>query len=141
AESRLQKIIDDPAQAGMQKTARAMLAFVAIRLHPEQRNAELARQLAGPEPDRDFSQDLIDYLRGVGEATGDRHEITDWILSFEQSNDIARAHAIARWRQQKDLPWLVAALSMIDSKEPAAGELQSAAGQVPSGSPAYPTIT
>lgn len=140
AESRLQKIVADPSNIGMQKAARAMLGFVSLRLHPEQRTAELAQLLAGPQPDPNFYQDLVDYAWGSGQATGDDPEITDWIFTFQQKGDDARAHALARWRKQHSLPWLVAALSKIDSKDAAAGDLLRAAEQAPASSPAYATV-
>jgi hypothetical protein len=65
AESRLQKILNDPVQSAMHRAAGQMLAYIEFRLHRPQRNAELARLLSGPRPDPDFYQDLIDYTRSM----------------------------------------------------------------------------
>jgi tetratricopeptide (TPR) repeat protein len=184
AESRLQRILADPAQSSMHQPARAMLGFVALRLHLPQRTAELARRLAGPRPDSDFYQDLTDYtwsmdhiveeppidfpgeMSDPGRPDGDGHiyegpafdrkmrewkgqrfrnlagsrattELTDWILTFGQSVEPAARHAIERWRVKRSLPWLVAALSKVDSAEE---DLLQAAEQVPADSPAYATV-
>jgi hypothetical protein len=146
AESRLQKIIDDPARASMHRPARALLGYVACRLHPQQRNAELARLLAGAKPDPDFYQDLIDYTRTLDSLILDQEhsaavpdEMTEWVLNFPVDSD--GKHAVERWRQEHSLPWLVAALTKVGAADPSAKELLEAAAQVPAGSPAFATVT
>jgi len=68
-------------------------------------------------------------------------EMTDWILTFQQAVGPAARHAIDRWREKRNVPWLVAALSKIDTGNNAADEILLHAEQVPSDSPAYATIT
>jgi hypothetical protein len=68
-------------------------------------------------------------------------EMTDWILTFQLSGDAGWTHAIQRWQKQRTLPWLVAAISIINADDKVAPELLLAAEQVPSSSPAYPTIS
>jgi hypothetical protein len=61
AEQALRAIISNPKLKPMHAPARKLLGFVAFRLHPAERIQELGRALAGPKPDPDFEQDLIDY--------------------------------------------------------------------------------
>jgi hypothetical protein len=175
ADARLRKILNDPQQAALHDAARRSAGYIGLRIRREERNVELARALAGPGPDRDFQQDLIDYnwslehladdLPDRGSAPGaptaedekktqgwaqerDRrwtavqaeNEMTDWILNFQDAGPASRDHALALWRKQRSLPWLLAALSKIDAKDKAAGELLKAAGEVAADSPAYPTV-
>jgi hypothetical protein len=175
AENRLQQIVKDPKQQSIHHAARQMLGFVAFRTRPQERNRELARLLAGPRPDPDFKQDLIDYTWSLDHFVADTpveipdpsyepnydrkvkewkqhhyrelapmrgtHDMTDWILTFQQTGEAGKAHAIERWRKQQSLPWLVAALSKIEAADPAAVDLLRAAEQVPASAPAYPTLS
>jgi hypothetical protein len=71
AEKRLRQIVKDPKQRSMHHAARQMLGFVTFRTHPQERNVELARLLAGPRPDPDFRQDLIDYAWSMDQFVGE----------------------------------------------------------------------
>ena len=67
-------------------------------------------------------------------------EMTDWVLTFQESGAEGRTHAVSRWNKQRTLPWLVTAISKIDATDSAAAEITQAAEQVPASSAAYPTI-
>jgi tetratricopeptide (TPR) repeat protein len=149
AESRLQKIVNDPNQKNMHQSARSMLGYLALRLDPKKRNAELAKQLSGPNPDPAFYQDMVDYIWSLAHGVGDKppafdemgaaNEMTEWVLAYELAFEAPQA--IERWQKRRSLPWLVLALSKVGAKDKAAGELLRAAAEVPATSPAYATVT
>jgi hypothetical protein len=169
AEARLTKIINDQAASNLHDAARHLLEYIAFRIRPDQRNAELAKSLAGPQADRNFEQDIIDYGWSLDHLTSNQpqsgtpesanklqswaqeseqrlahvrgaNELTDWLMTFEEPGALSRGHAIERWRKLHSLPWLLAALAKIDASDKAAAELLGAAEQVPAASPAYPTL-
>jgi hypothetical protein len=49
-------------------------------------------------------------------------------------------HAIQKWREEKSLPWLVAALTLTDSNNTAVPDLLASADRVPNTSVAYLTV-
>ncbi|HEY6305169.1 MAG TPA: hypothetical protein VI488_01770 [Candidatus Angelobacter sp.] len=161
AEARLTKIMNDPTASNMHDAARRIFTYLALRIRPQERNVELAKSLAGPKPDRDFTQDLIDYAWSLDRLIGDQpvsgtpdfdesqsrlaqardaNEMTDWLMTFQESGPGWLDHAIERWRKLHSLPWLVAALAKVDAMDQAARELLRAAEQVPPASPAYATV-
>jgi hypothetical protein len=68
-------------------------------------------------------------------------KMTDWIMTFQQPGESATKHAAARWQKQHSLPWLVAAISKVKAGNSLVAQLTEAAAQIPSSSPAYPSLT
>jgi len=136
AEAQLEAILNDPAQQSVHDDAEVLLGLVNYRLHPDQRKAELGKLLAGGKPDIHFGQDLIDYTwlgrRGISPATDD---LTDWL-----SGGGTPEHAIATWRRNRSLPWLVALLWQLKPRDAAFSEVMGAAAKVPPTSEAYATV-
>lgn len=66
-------------------------------------------------------------------------DLTDWILTFSDSSDLARQHALEQWRKLHTTPWLVAAMAKVEAAS-ADAELSQAAERVQATSPAYPTV-
>lgn len=67
--------------------------------------------------------------------------LTDWILTFRNSGDSSRRHALEQWRHLHSVPWLVAAITKVEAGSPEVAELLQAAERVPASSPAFPTVT
>src|SRR5262249_7995318 len=100
----------------------------------------------------DFKQNVWDYTilldRYLEVETTSRQlpanlksdDLTDWIMTFEGDIDAKDVHAVERWQQTKSLPWLVAAMAGVNTKQSALNELLSAAAKVAHTAPAYPTI-
>jgi hypothetical protein len=122
-----------------------MLGFVEARLHPEDFAHQLGTQLANGTS-TNLAQDLIDYRylldSGLGiqpDSRARKDDLTDWVISF-QVGSTAKDHAIAKWRETKSLPWLVAALNAIDASDPAAKDLLAATAAVNARDPRLLTV-
>jgi hypothetical protein len=168
AELQLHGILADKNLEDMHEPAQRLLGFVSIRLHRQQRFGELETTLSTGGDRKTFRQDLTDYLwlldhpmlsrqvtlpiESPGEPprkaalpnettrlTGG--DMTEWILTFQQTGDAAAQHSVQRWQQTKSLPWLVAAISKVSANDSAAANLSAAAEKIPSDSPAYITVT
>jgi len=133
AEARLKKLAADkgPAQSASDK----MLGFVEARLHPEERTREVARKLMNGTS-ADVAQDFLDYRYLLDGNAGNepnsearKDDLTDWIRTF-QAGVVGKDHAIAKWKETKSLPWLVAAITAVDAKDAAAKELLEAGEKV-----------
>ena len=66
AQTRLKKIIADPALSSMHAASRKLLAYIAIRLGPAERVRQLAPVMNAQHSDPNLRQDLIDYGHGLG---------------------------------------------------------------------------
>jgi hypothetical protein len=155
AEKELLAVIDDPVAVPVRDSARGLLAFVRMRLRPEEELRAVASRIAG---DRalsccaftDFTYmldkrvgDTVDYQYNVAvpdELRG-THDLVDWVLAFQGQGDDARERAINRWQSTKSLPWLVAALAKVRGQHAAADALLDAASRVPSSSPASASVS
>jgi hypothetical protein len=67
-------------------------------------------------------------------------ELTDWIVTFEDGSAAASSQSLERWEQTKALPWLVAATSKANGRQPKVDALISAAAGVDRASPAFPSL-
>jgi hypothetical protein len=167
AESQLNAIVAEKNLAEYHPAAQRLLGFVRIRLHRQERLRELESVLTTPGVPKSFNQDLADYLwlldhpvltklvtiapdadgkpeqRGVTVDESSRlqgGDLTDWILTFQQTGEEAYQHALQKWQQTKSLPWLVSAVAHASSSDAALSELVAAASKVAPDSPAYLTL-
>jgi hypothetical protein len=143
AEARL-KTISAAGLAPARHDAEQMLGFVEARLHPEQRTQELARTLMNGTS-ADIRQDFLDYRYlmdhspDAANAEPPKDDLSDWIRTFQAGTN-AKDHALAKWRETKSLPWLVAASNAIDGKDAAAKDLLAAAANTNAHDPRLLTI-
>lgn len=151
AEARLRKILDDNKLAYLHAAASRLMDLVELRLHPERRLQELARNLVAKNNNPRLKQDLWDYtvlLDGVLESTDKQNkknlpadlrsdDLTDWIVTLQDSSDAATVNAIAKWEQTKQPAWLIAALSKVKGQDRRAPELISQASKVKPTSTAF----
>ena len=154
AETRLNAILKDSSLATSHHAATRLLNLVRLRLHPEEKVHELARSLLMPDASTDFKQDVWDYtvlLDKYLETDDDTKrpqlpagltsdELTDWVVTFQDSSPAALAHANERWEKSKSLQWLVAAISKATGPQARVDALLGAAAGVDHTSPAYPTL-
>jgi hypothetical protein len=107
-----------------------------------------------PDASSDFKQDVWDYTVLLDKyletqddttkpqipagLTGD--ELTDWVVTFQDSSPAALTHAKERWEKSNSLQWLVAAISKANGPQANVEALLSAAARVDRSSPAYPTL-
>ncbi len=155
AEQQLNKILTSLELKPSHEAAKRLLSIVRLRLHPEERLHELAVSLASKSGPANLKQDLWDYTVLLDQFVGDNEahhqkitgpptvlhddDVTDWIVTLQAKDAEARDHALARWEATSSVPWLVAALSKIDSQNANASRLQQAAAKLPPSSPAFAT--
>ena len=149
AEAQLQKILADKKLSSLHAAAGRLLNLVRLRAHPAERLHELAQVLSARRVNPNLKQDVWDYtvlLDGFLETDESdkpqaeipkEEDLTDWIVTFQESSSKGEGHALERWRATRSTPWLIAALTLVDGKQPQAGELIAAAQKVKSTSPAF----
>ncbi len=149
AEAEIRKILDDASLQGIHEPARRLLAYVLIRLHPEERLIAVSRALLQPWPNEDLAQSLTDYCYLIGRSDfaererlslAEHDDLTDWLLTFQGQEASRRDHAYRKWRASSSLPWLVAAIATMPATDAGVADLLSAAAKVKPDSPAYPTV-
>ncbi|MFN8588292.1 MAG: hypothetical protein U0704_10890 [Candidatus Eisenbacteria bacterium] len=157
AEGELRDMLDDPSSAELHPALRRLLGFVAFRLRPVPRFGELSRNLR--TVDATFGQDLwdfslmLDVVAGADDApqaigasrdalvvAANGDELADWVLTI-QKGAAAGNRAYLRWKAQRSLPWLVAALAAAQPDSRETPELLEAAATVPPMSPAFVTVS
>ncbi len=151
AETQLRKILADKNLSPLHAAATRLLNLVRLRLHPRERLRELARELTNKTPNPNLKQDLTDYtilLDGLLERDETdqaqaeipkEEDLSDWIATFQDSSNDTFAHAFARWEAKRSAPWLIAALTYSDVKNPKVSELILEASKVKSTSAAFPS--
>ena len=148
AQERLERIVNDPHAGTLRDSANKLLNFVRFRTEPEKRIAELEHLMSSRDVGTNFRQDLWDYvlLLSHGERADD---LSDWLETFyagqpgigQNRNETSQAeHSIGKWREEKSLPWLVAALTFTEPNEAGVPDLLEAANSLPAASPGYLTI-
>jgi len=139
AQAQLQAILADPSRKAVHAPSRDLLQFVRARLDPPGRLAELGQVLV--KPDSTLSRDLTDYrflfdkLESAALPTA-RDELTDWLYTFHNQNT---DHALAVWRSQHTLPWLLASIVSLNPGNTKATDLIQAADELRPDSPAFLT--
>jgi hypothetical protein len=151
AEQQLNTILRDSTLQAIHPAARRLLAVVRFRLQPAQRLHELAQSLLTPNIGQTLKQDLWDYTMLLGRATDERDgaeasttrrdEMTDWILTFQDTKPGALEYALGKWTATSAQPWLLASLTKVSTGHPKVPELLAAAEQVPQGAPAFTSVT
>ena len=128
-----------PAGSYGRGEARKMRRALDFRERPRGLLAELDRELNEPVPAADLDLGLRDYLR-LAEGGTEPPAAADWILTLNmEDRGQALTHARERWRQGRDVAWLIAALSLVNPGEEGADALAADAAQVAPASPAWLT--
>ena len=154
AESRLRDVINDKSLARSHHAATRLLNLVRVRLHPEEKVRELAKQIVKRGAAPDFKQSVWDYTVLLDKFTGDNDEVrlasipdairnddlTDWIFTFQDGSVEATSHAIDRWQKTKSLAWLVAAISKAGAQSSNLNAILDAAGKVDHQSAAFASL-
>ena len=121
-------------------SAQHLLQYVQTEADPAGRIRQLAQTLVKPGIQDHIAQDLDDYrlLLDRVDKPPREDDLTDWIKSYQGGE---RDHIFAMWRQQKSLPWLVAALDETRPGDHEAAELLQAAQGIKTDSPGYLTVS
>jgi len=151
AETQLKQVLADPKLQPVHAAAKQILGFVEFRLHPEQREGELAEALAKPHAEAGFQQDLKDYLLLIRDDDDAVDDMGRWLSAFRMASvadpDAERSKESSpskvspydEWKSKRTLPWLVLAMSVGRSADENK-ELIAAAQKVPESSPAYSLV-
>ncbi len=150
AQQTLTAILDDKNLQVIHPAARRLLAVVRARLEPAVRVHELAQSLLTPHSGPTLKQDLWDYTLLLDRVADERHaadaraarrdDLTDWILTFQDTGPAALEHALERWTSTAALPWMVAALTKIDVGHARHRDLLAAAEKVPQEAPGFASV-
>lgn len=144
ANARLQDAMAQAKDDSIRHAVQAEIDFVAVRLTPEKHLERVAVLLAGPRHDAEFGQHLVDlrFLLDHGSLSAPVANVplVQWMSatgsSFKTEKTGAPETSLAHWKQNRSLPWLIAALQDSSSAD---AELVAAATKVPENSPAYVT--
>lgn len=158
AEAQLGQILSDKNQPQIHAASKRLLNLVRLRLHPEERLRELAREVLRANSQSTIRQDLWDYTflldKFTGEGTDEETEkkpstlppvtrkddLTDWVSTFQDADAGALEHALQKWEQTSNNAWLIAALTKINSSHPKATTLVGAGLKVKADSPAFASV-
>jgi hypothetical protein len=163
----LRRIEADGSMREIHPGAQRLLDFVEFRIHPLGQLRELAGRISKSGDDAEFGHNLSDYsalldevrgeftgggpdsrvLKGsleqdsVNKLPADGDEVTDWVLTYEDSSDESFHHALEEWQKTQRVPWLVASLAKAPANDKESSALIAAARKLPVDSPAYLTAT
>lgn len=154
AETRLNAILKDQSLTTAHHASARLLNLVRLRLHPEEKIHDLAHSLIKKDASADFKQDVWDYtvlldkyLEEGDETTAPKRpagltsdDLTDWVVTVQDSTPAAATHSWEQWQKTKALTWLVAAISKANGKQSQADALLSAAASIDRTSPAFPSL-
>jgi hypothetical protein len=154
AEKELRSVLEDPSAAALHGSARGLLDLIAFRLQPLDRLGALTAALTRAPGVTD--QQLTDYQRLMDRLVGDTTsfdyatipnraaiaasaDLSDWTLVMQGIGDESADRALARWKQSRSLPWLIASLWKVAPSHAESPQLLDAAARVDRSSPAFLT--
>lgn len=157
AEKQLQSVLDNRSLNASHEDARRLLGLVRLRLRPAERLHELAQSVLRPDAQKSLKQDVWDYTLLLDKFINDEEsteakkfkdlpnvgrddDLTDWVMTFQVSDNDALEHSVQRWRKTSSVAWLVAALSKVNGAHAAVPSLLEAASRVQPASPAYASV-
>ena len=147
AQQAIDALATDPQLADYRAEAPKLASLLAFATRPQARARELERALLAAELPAALPFELRDFL--LLERTGARNtDLGAWIYDIdvlttsgrEQDVAAAKADALSRWREQRNLPWLVAALMHLSPGDEDVAAAVAASRAIEAGSPAYYTL-
>jgi hypothetical protein len=147
AQQAIDALATDPQLADYRADAPKLASLLAFATRPQERARELERALLAPELPAALAVDLRDFL--LLERTDARStDLGAWIYDIdvlttsgrEQDLAAAKADALGRWREQRNLPWLVAALMHLSPGDEDVAAAIAASRAIEASSPAYYTL-
>ena len=147
AQQAIDALATDPQLADYRADTPKLASLLAFATRPQERARELERSLLAPELPAALPFDLRDFL--LLERTGTRTtDLGAWIYDIdvlttsgrEQDVAAAKVDALTRWREKRNLPWLVAALMHLSPGDEDVTAAIAASRAIEAGSPAYYTL-
>jgi hypothetical protein len=138
AQERLRKVLADPDASAWHESARGLSRYLCARMEPARAIAEFAHTVAtektGVAGAMNDYRIMLDQYSARNQDPPRDEDLADWIATLQNG---PADRALAKWRDTRSLPWLIAALTYADGPD---SELMAAAAQVANGSPASPTV-
>ena len=146
AQQAIDALATDPQLADYRAEAPKLASLLAFATRPQERARELERALLAPDLPAALPFDLRDFL--LLERTGARNtDLGAWIYDIdvltagsEEAVAAAKTDALVRWREQRNLPWLVAALMHLSPGDEDVAAAIAASRASEAISPAYYTL-
>jgi len=146
AQQAIDALATDPQLADYRADAPKLASLLAFATRPQERARELERSLLAPDLPNALPVDLRDFL--LLERTGTRNtDLGAWIydvdvltVGSEETVAAAKSDALRRWREQRNLPWLVAALMHLSPGDEDVAAAIAASRAIETNSPAYYTL-
>ena len=142
AQTRLLKLEHDTKDAEIRHAADAELGFIDVRLVPERRLDQVSVALAGPKPDAEFTQDLIDLDFLMDRKVVGNSDLARWIQWMQSATPAPSSTDVQfplnQWNAKHSLPWMIAAF--MRTPKDASNNLMDAAAEVKPGSPGFETV-
>jgi hypothetical protein len=147
AQQAIDALATDPQLADYRAEAPKLASLLAFATRPQERARELEKALLAPDLPPTLPVELRDFL--LLERTGTRNtDLGAWIYDInlqttsgrEQDVAAAKTDALRRWREQRNLPWLVAALMHLSPGDEDVAAAITASRAIEASSPAYYTL-
>jgi len=147
AQQAIDALATDPQLADYRADAPKLASLLAFATRPQERARDLERALLAPELPAALPFELRDLL--LLERTGTRNtDLGAWMYDIdilttsgrEQDVATAKTDALTRWREQRNLPWLVAALMHLSPGDEDVAAAIAASRAIEASSPAYYTL-
>ena len=146
AQQAIDALATDPQLADYRAEAPKLASLLAFATRPQERARELEKALLAPDLPAALPFELRDFL--LLERTGARNtDLGAWIYDIdvltagsEEAVAAAKTDALVRWREQRNLPWLVAALMHLSPGDEDVAAAIAASRAIETNSPAYYTL-
>jgi hypothetical protein len=138
ARQRLRTLATNPSFADMASDIAALDSYVAARLTPEEHLRQLVTSELSGANLGEITKTIDNIVSTPPEDSGEstygklpeavkKLDNIDWTMTFQANDFAAKDHALARWKQTNSVPWLVAAISLINKDDPEAENIIAAA--------------
>jgi hypothetical protein len=160
ARAKIVALMAEPEMASFKNSLDSLLHFVDLRLSPGECLDRISAKLGNC--DEHFGKDLDDYIFLLNIAFKEdpdgnsethtiadqnlakimrAHELSDWLWTFSSKDDASLSHALGRYHEKKDLPWLICVAAKLKGKEPVCPEILSALAKIDKTNSAYLTAS
>lgn len=160
ARVKIAELLGSADMAAYKDSLESLGQFVDLRLSPSESLDKIVARLSAE--DARFGKDLDDLIflfnfafkedpdgQSESHTVADKnlarvlhaHEMSDWIWSFTSTDADSLNHALGRYHEKKDLPWLLCVASKLKGKESYAPEIITALEKIDKSSRGYMTAT
>lgn len=143
ADQELRAILADEDMRPLRHAASELEDYVQLHLAPEEQRAKLVQAIVSGHITQ---HNLTDFVTTFDKFPNASDEMSDWIKTFSVwsrgehaplQDAKAFAHAVARWRSKRTLPWLVASIANATRSDAHVDELLAEAAKIEPSSPAF----